>query len=59
MKKIKLASVLLGLSLYASLGFADIALQSSDELTGSWKLEYTKKNCHQHRHFAPRRHLEF
>jgi hypothetical protein len=45
MKKIKLASVLFGLSLYASLGFADIALQSSDELTGSWKLEYTKKSA--------------
>jgi hypothetical protein len=45
MKKIKLTSVLFGLSLYASLGFADIALQSNDELTGSWKLEYTKKSA--------------
>ena len=45
MKKIKLASILLGLSLYASLGFADVAIQSSDELIGSWKLEYTKKSA--------------
>ncbi|WP_256360706.1 hypothetical protein [Methylomonas koyamae] len=29
----------------ASQGFADVPLQSSDEIQGSWKLEYTKKSA--------------
>ncbi|CAD6882301.1 hypothetical protein [Methylomonas albis] len=44
MKKIKLAAVLLGLSVFSGLSFADIPLQSKEEMQGSWKLEYTKKS---------------
>ncbi|OAI25468.1 lipocalin family protein [Methylomonas koyamae] len=29
----------------AGQGFADVSLQSSDEIQGSWKLEYTKKSA--------------
>lgn len=29
----------------AGQGFADVPLQSGDEIQGSWKLEYTKKSA--------------
>lgn len=41
MKNMKLAMVLLT---FASRAFADVPLQSADEIQGSWKLEYTKKS---------------
>ncbi|MBD9359541.1 lipocalin family protein [Methylomonas fluvii] len=44
MKKIKLTAVLLGLSVFSGLSFADVPLQSNEEVQGSWKLEYTKKS---------------
>lgn len=43
MRKINLAAILLGLSVFSGLVFADIPLQSNDDVQGSWKLEYTKK----------------
>ena len=45
MKKIKLASMLLGLSLFATAVFAQVALQSKDDVVGAWKLDHTKKNA--------------
>jgi len=41
MKKIYLAAILMG---FSSLAHADVPLQSTAELQGSWKLEYTKKS---------------
>jgi len=45
MKKFNLAVVLLGFSAMTSQGFADVPLQSGEEIQGSWKLEYTKKSA--------------
>ena len=45
MKKLKLASVLLGLSVFSGLVSADVPLQSKEDVQGSWKLEYTKKSA--------------
>ncbi len=42
MKKLYLATVLL---MCVGQGFADVPLQSGDEVQGSWKLEYTKKSA--------------
>ena len=44
MKKINLAVVLLGLSLFGSAVYADITLQSKEEVQGTWKLQYTKNS---------------
>jgi len=44
MKKINLAAVLLGLSLFGSAVYADITLQSKEEVQGTWKLQYTKNS---------------
>lgn len=44
MKKINIVAVLLSLSVFSGPGFADIPLQSNEEVQGSWKLEYTKKS---------------
>jgi hypothetical protein len=41
MKKIKLAALLLGLSLFASAVYADVTLQSKEEVNGTWKLKST------------------
>jgi len=41
MKKIKLAALLLGLSLFASAVYADVTLQSKAEVNGTWKLKST------------------
>jgi hypothetical protein len=44
MKKINLAAVLLGLSVFVSAVYADVALQSKEEVQGTWKLQYTKNS---------------
>ena len=44
MKKINLAAVLFGLSLFGSAVYADITLQSKEEVQGTWKLQYTKNS---------------
>ncbi len=44
MKKIKLVALLFGLSLFASSVYADITLQSADEVQGSWNLKYSKNS---------------
>jgi hypothetical protein len=44
MKKINLAAVLLGLSIFGSAVYADITLQSKEEVQGTWKLQYTKNS---------------
>lgn len=44
MKIINLAAVLLGLSIFVSTVYADVNLQSKDEVQGTWKLQYTKNS---------------
>lgn len=44
MKKINPAAVLLVLSLFGSTVYADITLQSKEEVQGTWKLQYTKNS---------------
>jgi hypothetical protein len=44
MKKINLAAVLLVLSLFGSAVYADVTLQSKEEVQGAWKLQYTKNS---------------
>ena len=44
MKKIKLVALLFGLSLWASSVYADITLQSADEVQGTWSLKYSKNS---------------
>jgi len=44
MKKINLAAVLLGISVFASAVYADVELKSKDEVQGTWKLQYTKNS---------------
>ena len=44
MKKINLAAVLLGLSVFVSAVYADVTLQSKEEVQGTWKLQYTKNS---------------
>lgn len=39
MKKINLAAVLLSLSVFASAVYADITLQSKEQVNGTWKLK--------------------
>ena len=41
MKKINLAAVLLGLSVFVSAVYADVTLQSKEEVQGTWKLKST------------------
>ncbi len=41
MKKINLAALLLGLSIFASAVYADVTLQSKEEVNGTWKLKST------------------
>lgn len=41
MKQLNLAAMLLGLSLFVSTVYADIALQSKEEVEGTWKLQST------------------
>ena len=44
MKKIKLAAVLLALSVFGSAVYADVTLQSKEEVQGTWKLQSTKNS---------------
>lgn len=44
MKKINLAALLLGLSIFASAVYADVELKSKDEVVGTWKLQHTKNS---------------
>ncbi|MDD1614730.1 MAG: hypothetical protein LUO94_08295 [Methylococcaceae bacterium] len=44
MKQINLAAVLLVLSAFGSAVYADVALQSKEEVQGTWKLQYTKNS---------------
>lgn len=44
MKHINIATVLLGLSLFGSTVYADVTLQSKEEVQGTWKLESTKNS---------------
>jgi len=44
MKKMNLAAVLLGLSLFGSTVYADVTLQSKEEVQGTWKLQSTKNS---------------
>jgi hypothetical protein len=44
MKKINLAAMLLLLSAFASAVYADITLQSKEEVEGTWKLDHTKNS---------------
>ena len=41
MKKINLAAILLGLTLFGSAVYADVTLQSAKEVEGTWKLQST------------------
>jgi len=42
MKQLKLAAVLLGLSVFGSAVYADVTLQSTAEMEGTWKLQTSK-----------------
>jgi len=44
MKQINLAAVLLGLTVFASAVYADVTLQSKEEVEGTWKLQSTKNS---------------
>ncbi len=44
MKKINLAAILLILSVFTSAVYADITLQSKEEVEGTWKLQSTKNS---------------
>jgi len=44
MKKINLAAVFLGLSVFLSTVYADVTLQSKEEVEGTWKLQSTKNS---------------
>lgn len=44
MKQFKTAAVLLGLTLFVSTVYADVTLQSKDEVQGTWKLESTQNS---------------
>ena len=44
MKLINLAAVLLGLSVFAGAAYADVTLQSKEEVEGTWKLQSTKNS---------------
>jgi len=44
MKRTNIAAVLLGLSLFGSTVYADVTLQSKEEVQGTWKLQTTKNS---------------
>ena len=44
MKKIFLATAILGLTLFGSAVSADVAVQSKEEVQGTWKLQTTKNS---------------
>lgn len=45
MKKLSLATVILALSAFASVVYADIPIESKDQVQGTWKLQYSKNNA--------------
>lgn len=45
MKKLNLAAVLLGLSMFVSAVYADVTLQSKAEVEGAWKLKSTTNSA--------------
>jgi hypothetical protein len=44
MQKINLAAVFLVLSVFVSAVYAEVSLQSKEEVQGTWKLQYTKNS---------------
>lgn len=44
MKQINMAAVILGLSLFGNTVYADVTLQSKEEVQGTWKLQSTKNS---------------
>lgn len=44
MKQINLAAVLLALSVFGTAVYADVTLQSKEEVEGTWKLQSTKNS---------------
>ena len=44
MKQINLAAIILGLSVFVSAVYADVTLQSKEEVEGTWKLQSTKNS---------------
>ncbi|SJM92648.1 conserved exported hypothetical protein [Crenothrix polyspora] len=44
MKKISSASILLAMSVFSSTIFADVELNSKEQVEGNWKLQYTKSS---------------
>lgn len=44
MKRLNLAAMLLGFSVFAGAVYADVALQSKEEVHGAWKLQSTKNS---------------
>jgi len=44
MKHTNIATVLLGLTLFVSTVYADVALESKEEVQGTWKLQSTKNS---------------
>ena len=44
MKKITLAALLLGLSAFGAAVYADVTLQTKEEVQGTWKLQSTKNS---------------
>ena len=44
MKKIKLAALFVGLSAFGCAAYADVTLQSKEEVEGAWKLQSTKNS---------------
>ncbi|MFZ2169518.1 MAG: hypothetical protein WAW61_07765 [Methylococcaceae bacterium] len=44
MKQINLAAIILGLSIFVSAVYADVTLQSKEEVEGTWKLQSTKNS---------------
>ncbi len=44
MKKGNLTLIFLGLSIFASVVYAEIAFKTSEEVEGAWKLEYTQRS---------------
>jgi hypothetical protein len=51
MKKLILATLILGLTTLASIASADISLQSKDEIAGTWKVDSTKNSLTDRRPF--------
>ncbi|MEQ1558084.1 MAG: hypothetical protein ABL859_06460 [Methylotenera sp.] len=51
MKHILLTATLLGLSAIGSAVYADVTLQSKDDVQGTWKLETTKNSLNDRRPF--------